>query len=393
MMPLRSAAASALLSALLIAPGLALAAEPAPRVVDALPYAKQLADSGLGREATPALARHVDQLLTRLQLDDQHAAIDRPSDLHALIMLALEIQLLEERGEDGPALRRAALSAAYMLHLMGHAYDTRQTVRTAIDALPDQVPASHRGAFEALVQSVRQMRRVGDRWLAQAVPAALQDDPQSPAVQDQRGLWLLREGHPKRAAEAFALAFRKSEQPRHALNLLDALLAAGERDEAKRLRERLVAAAPALSGALEALERKHADAEATAAWEAAPESRYDDVAGCITQLQRYWRQGRDGAAILLGERLEKERFDVPEVRHALAETWLAMRRLGALQAVLSRAAAEGPLDARLTEARITWAVQMAMPGAPAPVGGVDAGAHLEADLSRLAAEGGERGRL
>lgn len=389
-------------SLLLASPLAALAAAPAPgggapSVTDALPYARQLVASGLGDEKTEALAHNIDQLITRLMLDDQHAAIDRPTDLHALMMLAAEVQLLDGRGEDGPALRRAALSTAYMLHMMGHAYETRQSVRTALDALPDQVSPERKATFDALVESVRRMRRFGDRWFAYALPRALKDDPQSPAVQDQRGLWLLREGHPKEAAAAFAVAFRKSEQPRHALNLYDALLAAGEDDEAAQLAGRLVKAAPALEGQIDAIRVKRREERATAAWEAAPQARYDDVAGCVAQLRRYWRLDREGATILLGKRLEADHFDDAAVQHAVAETWLATRKMDALEALLARAAAQGPLDSRLTEARIAWAVQRAIPTTIpttfSTASGPPVSATLDADLDAIATQAGERGQL
>jgi|GEM_PF-3191792 len=365
----------------------------APSVIDTLPYAKHLASAGLDREKTEALAHNVDQLLTRLQLDDQHVALDRPTDLHALLMLATEVQILLDRGEDGAPLRRAALSTAYMLHLMGHAYETRQAVRTAIDSLPDQAPPDRKSTWEALVTSVQRMRKVGRDWFAQALPGVLRDDPQNAAVHDQRGMWLLREGRFEEAAAAFAQAFRKSEIPRHALNLYEALLAAGKDDEAKRLAKRLTDAAPALAGQLEDIREEREDERATRSWEALPESRYDDVAGCIAQLHRYWWRGRDGAAILLAKRLEKEHFDVPAARHAVAEAWLATERMDELQALLIRAERDGGLDSRLLEARIAWAVRMAIPTSISAASGPPADARLDADLKRLAAEGGERGKL
>lgn len=385
-------------SLLLASPLVAHAAAPAPTtsapsVTESLPYARQLFAGGLGAEKTEALAQNIDQLVTRLMLDDQHAAIDRPTDLHALMLLATEVQVLDARGEDGPALRRAALSAAYMLHMMGHAYETRQSVRTALDALPDQVPPERKAIFEALVESVRRMRRLGDRWFAYALPRVLKDDPQNPAVQDQRGLWLLREGHAKDAAAAFALAFRKSELPRHALNLYDALLVAQEDDEAAQLAARLVKAAPALSGRVGAIRIKRTDERATKAWEAAPEARYADAGGCVAQLRRYWRLDRQGATILLGKRLEADFPNDTAVQHAVAETWLALRQMDALGALLARAAAQGPLDQRLTETRISWAVQMAMPTAFSAGSGAPPAATLDADLDALAAQAGERGKL
>ena len=367
------------------------ASPPMTSVGEQLPYVKQALALGLEAEPTEALARDVDRLLARLLLDGEEAAVDRATDLHALLLLAAEVDLLERRGPSSPALRRAAVSTAYLLHLVGVAYETQPSVRAALDALPEQVVAEQRDNAELLVDSVRRMRRVGDAWLGRALAPALRDSPQDPELQTQRGLWRLREGQAADAAEAFALAFRKSQEPRHAFHLHAALLAADRGEDVAALEQRLGAASPAMKRRLARQRQQREDERATREWER--HGGASDVAAGVAQLQRFGRMGREGAALLLAQQLEAQHPGDPAAEQAAGAVWLGAGRVAALEALLERAAARGPLERGLRELRVATAVRRLGAGGDSDEARARIAETLEADLSALAAEGDSRGRL
>ncbi len=386
------AIATALL--VVLAPGLAVAAEPAALatlpVAEALPLARVILLQSNITELPPAqLADNADNLLTRLMTNEELVAIDSPTDLHRLVALAVHVQLLERRGEPSAALRRAALSTAYALHLTGHAYETRPDVKATIDGLPEAVPGDRREVFEALVASVRGMRAYGKAWFPEALQAALADAPQSAEIHDQRGLFLAREGRHAEAAEAFAQAFRASERARYALNLFDALLRSDRLDDAAALEGRLRGAAPALSGRLEELRRSWEDERLTAAFDAKPRAQVP-LEEQVAQAHRYLRVGREGAALVLVKELLAAHVERADVRHTAAEIYVATRRFGSFEELLAAAEQVGVLDDRLREARIAAAVQLEtehLQGGPDhPLAHVD----VEGDLSALSDASSDR---
>lgn len=364
--------------------------------IDALPYARLLVEAGVAARPAEELRVSVDRLLSRLLVDDERANFDRSADLHALMRLIVEVRALEGLG-GGAELARVSATTAYLAHLMGFAYATRPNVRDAIEALPTQVPAERRAVFEALVESVRRLRAVGGRWLERAMREAVAAHPRDATLHNQRGMWRLREDQHTAAAEAFALAFRASERPRHALNLYDALLAAGRDADAAALAKRVVREAPATKARLEAMAAVRADLRATERYEADREAA--DQAARIAQAGRYWRLDRGGAAILLADELVKAYPDDPEALAMAASIYLGTRKDAALRALLARAAgADGPLDprrpdARLIEARIAFAVRSRVERRLGKAGDETDEAHLDADLAAIAASGGERGEL
>jgi len=361
-------------------------------IAEALPLARMILErSGVADLDAEDLTTLVDRWTTRLLIADDHAAINSAQDLQDLVSLAVVIQLLEARGEGGPALRRAAASTAFLVHAMGHAFDTREEVRATLEAFAAGVEAPHREGGEALLASVRGMRAVGRRWFPEALHASLADNPRDGTLHHQRSLWLLREDRPVEALEAAAIAFHQSGEVRHALTLYDALLTAARTEEAAELAGALLRRGPALRGRLEALAAFHAAERHTRRFErprSAP-SRAEEIA----QLGHYQRLGRTYAALALARDLVSRADGSAEVLEAAAEVYVATQRFGRLAELLAGVEGEGAPSLRLREARIAGVMQARMMAAAGAEAHAFAAEDLAGDLAAVTAADRDRGRL
>lgn len=353
-----------------------------------------VADGTLAALSDDELARRVAFLETALLVNDEEAVLDSPRDLEKLVELGVAVDLLGARGVDTPGLRRAALRASYMMHLLDDAYRTRSSVKAAIDGLPARVPADRRPLFEQLVAAVRGVGAIARAWFPGVLQEVLRDGGDDGATHNLRGLWLLREGRAREAADAFAQAFEHDARARYAVHLYDALVAAGEPALAEQVRRPLLAKAPALGPELARIAEARADQAATRAFDAAGGEA--SRAEATVQIARYRRVGRDGAALALAERLLGLDPEAPTVLVAAAELYVAEHTYGRLAELLKGAEARGLLGLRLREARVAGVVQARVDralGQPAhPLADVDIGPDL-AQLEALNATSGRRVRL
>ncbi len=379
---------------------------PTPQPSAALPLAAHLLDpatpDGLTGRSDEQLTDLVRVSLGRVQLDDEHLALNDPQDVQDLITLAAALEALATRGVDAPALRRAAVYAAFGCHALGTAYATRAATREAVDRLPSLASdPGTRALLTALVGSVRGMRALGRAWFPVALHRALDDQPKAATLHNLRGLWLAREGRHAEAAEGFRQAIGAGAKVDYGVHLYDELLtlagAAEDPAERRKLRDEAAALArkvggdvPGAAGRLRAVAQRHADEEAAAAY-GAPGARRDPISGA-EQVARLTRLGRGAEAEALARELLERYPKAPAVLHAAAEVWALGRRYDELGALCARAEAEGLLDQRLLEARVAAHAQARMehlqgkaPAAPAALGA------LRADLARYAKLAGSVG--
>lgn len=379
---------------------------PAPKPSTAMPLAAHLLDpaapDGLAGRSDEQLADLVRVSLGRIQLDDEHLALDDPQDIQDLITLAAALEALAGRDVDAPALRGAAVYAAYGCHAVGTAYASSPATRAAVDRLPALAKSpGYQALLTALVGSVRGMRELGRGWFPVALHRALEDRPKAASLHNLRGLWLAREGRHVEAAAAFRQAIELGSKADYGVHLYDELLTLSDHatepaqrarlaDEASALAEKVGGDVPGAAGRLAAVAQRHADEAAVAAYDA-PGARRDPASGA-EQVARLARLDRGADAQALVRELLDRYPKAPEVLHVAAEVWATGRRYDQLAALCTRAEAEGLFDQRLLEARVAAHAQARMEhlqgqgtAAPAALG------DLRADLARYAKLAGPAG--
>jgi len=369
---------------------------PLPAITDAMPFTRLFAHD-LQAMSDGDLMALIDQLHSRLFLDDSSTLIETASDLELALRYATAVQTVGARptvaqGPNAAALLFHTRSAAYLVYTTGYAYESREDVRASVEGFLPPPDAPNRQAVEAMIAAIRTMRFYGNHWLTQVMPAAARKNPNDVGVMVQEGMWLEDEGKPAEAAERYTRALSLQVTDTVALAAYHAFLQVGapEADAAAAtLRGVIVNAYPKLATRFQATLDFAEAVRATASYEA--NGGQNTLAQSVAQLPRYLALDRPGAADLLAREVLGRFPNEPAAWHAAAETWFLLGRFESLRTFFLDAEQKSMFDARLREVRIAARakvlLQEALGNAHHPLADGD----FEGDLAAFVKAGGGPG--